>query len=213
MKLFSTEGKLYTFVTRLWDIIKVSLLWLLCSLPIVTIGASTVALNAITLQMVDNKEGYVAKDFFRFFKENLKKGIPMGLLCILLGYAIYLDFQLLNVIESGYYIVFSVGIISIFIWLMTFVYAFSLLARYENGFWATLKNSYEIAIHHFFRTLLVILVVGIELVVIFWNYTTMLVGLLVGAGLISYTVNCVAIRIFREIEKKNANEGIEPDKR
>jgi uncharacterized membrane protein YesL len=40
--------------------IKLNFLWLLFSLPVVTIGASTAAAFTITLKMVDEREGYIA---------------------------------------------------------------------------------------------------------------------------------------------------------
>lgn len=41
MKFFSVDGGLYKFISRLWDVIKLNFLWLLFSLPIVTMGAAT----------------------------------------------------------------------------------------------------------------------------------------------------------------------------
>ena len=60
MKFFSVDGALYKFLTRLWDMIKLNLMWLLFSLPVVTVGAATVAAYSVTLKMVDEQEGYVA---------------------------------------------------------------------------------------------------------------------------------------------------------
>ena len=61
MKFFSIEGPLYQFFSRLLDMIKLNFLWLLFSLPIITIGASTAAAFSVTLKMVDEREGYIAK--------------------------------------------------------------------------------------------------------------------------------------------------------
>ena len=76
---FSIESPLYKFMSRLTDIIKLNFLWLLCSIPVVTMGASTVAAFSITLKMVEDEEGYVARKFFHEFKENLKKGSVIGM--------------------------------------------------------------------------------------------------------------------------------------
>ena len=61
-------------------LLKLNFLWLLFSLPIVTIGASTAAAFSVTLKMVDEREGYIAKQFWTAFQGNLKQGIPTGLL-------------------------------------------------------------------------------------------------------------------------------------
>ena len=101
MKFFSTDGSLYKFLTRLWDMIKLNLLWILFSLPIVTMGAATVAVYSVTLKMVDDTEGYVGRQFIKAFKENWKQGIPMGLLAIFCSYVVYLDFEMFNKIEGN----------------------------------------------------------------------------------------------------------------
>lgn len=49
---FSIESPLYKFMNRLLDMIKLNFLWILCSLPIITMGAATTAAFTITLKMV-----------------------------------------------------------------------------------------------------------------------------------------------------------------
>ena len=60
MKFFSTEGGFYKFMQSLTGLFKVNMLWLLFSIPVVTMGAATIAAYDVTLRMVDNEEGYVA---------------------------------------------------------------------------------------------------------------------------------------------------------
>lgn len=73
-KLFSLDSGLYKFMSRLFDMLKLNAMWILCSIPIVTIGASTTAAFTITLKMVDEEEGYIAGPFLKEFKANLFKG-------------------------------------------------------------------------------------------------------------------------------------------
>ena len=54
-KLFSLDSGLYKFMSRLFDMLKLNAMWILCSIPIVTIGASTTAAFTITLKMVDEE--------------------------------------------------------------------------------------------------------------------------------------------------------------
>ena len=57
-------------LTRVFDFIVLNVLWVLCSVPIITIGASTTALYSMMLKIVANEEGYIIRGFFEDFKKN-----------------------------------------------------------------------------------------------------------------------------------------------
>lgn len=200
MKFFSVDSAFYKFIVRLWDLIQLNFCWLLCSLPIVTVGASTVAACSVALKMAEDTEGYIVRSFFKAFKENLKGGIPLGLLTLVAVYAVYLDFQFWGATESVLFLV--MGIVAIFVFVMGLLYAFPLMARYENSFIRTLKNSYDISTRFFLQTLLTVFVMAVEIVIFMWNTTMMLIGLIVGPAVVIYTVCAFAIRFFRQIEKE-----------
>lgn len=198
MKFFSTEGGIYKFMTRLWDMIKLNFLWLICSLPIVTIGVSTIAAFTITLKMVEEKEGYIARAFFKAFKANFKQGIVIGPITIIFAAALYLDFTL-----GKQYIGFVIlGILSAFLFGIAIIYTYPLLARYENKLLKTIRNSMRIAMRYFGRTIFLIVVLVIEYI-IFFRFTkiTLLIGILVGPATMILTVSGFAMYFFREIEK------------
>lgn len=200
MKFFSVDSAFYKFIVRLWDLIQLNFCWLLCSLPIVTVGASTVAACSVALKMAEDTEGYIVKSFFKAFKENLKGGIPLGLLTLVAVYAVYLDFQFWGATESVLFL--AMGIVAIFVFTMGLLYAFPLMARYENSFIKTLKNSYDISTRYFLQTLLTVFIVTVEIVLFLWNTTLILIGVIVGPAVIIYTVCAFAIRFFRQIEKE-----------
>ena len=202
MSFFSVDGPLYRFISRFWDMIKLNFLWLLCSLPIVTMGASTAAAFSITLKMVDEQEGYIAKDFFKAFKSNLKQGSMMGILFLIAIVALWLDFQFFNLLDTNPVIFLIMGFVGIFIVTLTFLYAFPLLARYQNSIINTMKNSFDISIRYFVRTLLLIFVLIFEVMICMWNEWTLIVGVLIGPACIFLTISGFALRFFRELEKE-----------
>ena len=59
--MFGIDGKFYEIVSAIADLVILNLLFVLCSLPIFTIGASTTALFGVTKKMADNREGYILK--------------------------------------------------------------------------------------------------------------------------------------------------------
>lgn len=72
MKFFSVDSPLYRFLSKLLDVIRLNFLWILFSIPLVTIGASTVAALSVALKMADDEEGYIGRSFLKAFRENWK---------------------------------------------------------------------------------------------------------------------------------------------
>ena len=204
MSFFSVDGPFYKFIATLWDVIKLNLLWILFSLPIVTMGAATVAAFSVTNKMAEDREGYVGRQFMKAFKENWKQGIPLGLLFLFCCYVVYLDFELQRVTESMAVQVF--GILACIFFISIFIYAFPLCARYENTIKNTLMNSLQITIRYFPRTIALLVVLAIELVLFLFNSTTLFFMLLIGPVCIIFTISGFSMYIFRRIESDNGEK-------
>ncbi len=206
MKFFSVDSPVYKFMTALTDVFVLSMCWLLCSLPIITIGASTVALFSVTLKMVDNEEGYVGRQFFKAFKSNLKQGIVLELITLLCAYVIWMDFQIFNALENGSILILIVAMLTTFLFVFSLAYAYPLTARYVNSVPRILKNSFRISMKYIGRTVAMLALVALELAAFNWNLTLIFIEVLIGPACIAYTMSAFAKAIFIKIEKDNASE-------
>lgn len=202
MKIFSQDGVLYKLVTNFIALVKINLLWLLFSLPIVTLGGATIAAYDVFLKMAGEEEGYISRQFIESFKKNFKTGIPYGILLLFCIYVVWLDFSLFEQLEDNPIILLIMGMIAAFVFLISFLFAFPLQARYENTLIKTLKNSADISVKFFVRTLTLIIALAVEVVFFLWNTTTLFFGLLIGPACLMYTVAGYANIFFREIEKE-----------
>ena len=81
--LFNPENKFWNFMGKITDVACMSILWLITSLPIITIGASTAAFYSFTLDAVTDNEGRVLSSYFSAFRENFKKSTLIWLLQLL----------------------------------------------------------------------------------------------------------------------------------
>ncbi|MGN1146787.1 MAG: YesL family protein [Lachnospiraceae bacterium] len=194
---------MYRTLCKLTDLLKLSLLWLLFSLPVITIGASTVAAMSVALKMVDDEEGYFFKSFLKAFRENWKQGTVLWLITIVAVYAIYLDFQLFEAVPGNPIGFLIVGMLAIFLAVITLVYAYPLVARYENTLFRTLQNSINISKRYFGRTLCMVFVVWLETLLFRFNATLLFVGLIIGPGFLIFTVASFSKRVFQMIEKES----------
>ena len=88
MKFFSYESKFSQLLLKLCYACYLNLLWFVCSIPIVTIGASTTALYYAALKVVRDEDSHVGAAFFRSFRQNFRQATVLWL--ILLGIGAFL---------------------------------------------------------------------------------------------------------------------------
>ncbi len=224
---FSIDSPLYRFLSRLMDMLKLNFMWLLCGgvvlkfaidyilallnlqtfrflgfVPLIFMGAATTAAFSITLKMIDDEEGYIARPFLREFRANIKQGSITGTVQLVAMYAIYLDYQIYTATENMLFLV--VGAIAVFLTYMHFIYAYPLISRYENTIINTLRNSYTISIRYFKKSIGLFLILALECVVFMWNNTTLLIGVIIGPACIILTISGFVKPLFKKIENDNA---------
>ncbi|MDE5747194.1 MAG: YesL family protein [Acetatifactor sp.] len=203
MKFFGVDSPLYKFLSKLLDVIQLNFLWIIFSIPIITMGASTVAAMSVALKMADDEEGYIGRSFLKAFRENWKQGTLLWLITAAAVYAIYLDFQFFEALEGNPMIFLIVGIASTILAVSALLYAYPLSARYENTLFRTINNSIEISRRYFGRTLMLVVVLGVELIVFQYNATMLFFAIILGPGFMIFTVAAFSKRLFLLIEKEN----------
>ena len=81
-KLFSLDGRLVKTLTRLTDIIILNTLFIVCCLPIFTIGASLTALATMWHRLLKGEDTDLVFHFFRLFRTNFKQATVIWLTCL-----------------------------------------------------------------------------------------------------------------------------------
>ena len=88
MKPGSLFDRIFGFLGQL---IALNLLWIVCSLPIITSGASTTALFYCTLKLHKYGDIRVRHDFFKSFKQNFRQSTLIWILMAAAGIFIYME--------------------------------------------------------------------------------------------------------------------------
>lgn len=83
----SIDTPFYRLMGKVGDLVALNLLWLVCSVPIVTVGASTLALFAVVEKLVAGEEYSVRQDFFRAFRRDFKQGMALALVLAAAAFA------------------------------------------------------------------------------------------------------------------------------
>lgn len=196
---FDMENPVMRTLSVVADLIVLNLLTIACCLPVVTAGASLTALNATVIKILRGEETAPAKDYFRAFRENFKKGSAMGLIFLLIFALLYVDYLAAQAfIPALCPVIAAIALLA----LMLGQYAFALLARYENTLRGTLKNALLLAVGYFPKTLgMAVFAVALWLLAIqFLRYGGPILFLF-GLSLPCYVTMLLLQSVFASLEK------------
>jgi uncharacterized membrane protein YesL len=139
-------------MAKVFDLIWLNVLTVLCSLPIITLGASLTAMNYVLLKLKRDEGESVTKAFFHSFRTNLKQGIGLGMFGVLGALA---DIRLFMIIREGksdssvYVGAFTLLLFLVFF----FEWAFPLLSHFKNTVGGTAINAFKLMLGQSWRTL------------------------------------------------------------
>ncbi len=196
-QIFNMDNKFFQFLNKAVDCVGLSVLWLLCCVPVVTAGAATTAMYYTVNKVIRHSRGYVWSEFWHAFRANFKQSTIAWLIVfaatIFMAMDCYIMYQFAKAGESigKMFVVFVVFIALILIW---GIYLFPYIARFENVTKAVLKNAGLIAIANLPWTLLLFVLYLIS-VFVAWLIppTIMLVP-----GVYMVLANLVLERVFRK---------------
>ena len=163
MKLFSYESRFSQWMLRISYACCLNVLWFICSLPIVTIGASTAALYYVSLKIVRGEEGRVFSSFFHSFRENFRQATVIWLILLAAGAFLGFDGYIaahLRASSSGGAAVFWTIVLALIIgaavvYTIILLYIFPLVGNVSNTTPSMFKNAFLIGTHYLFATILV----------------------------------------------------------
>ena len=195
--MFDMDGLFFRFGTAMADIIILSLLWIIFSIPIFTIGASTTALFYVTTRRISDREKYVFKDFLFSFRSNFKKATLLWILWVVVfgfiafNFFVLLTFEFDPMMANILLPVQAVMLIEISI---TYIYLFPLTARFDMGISQTIKSAFFMANRHIFTTLSSI-AAGIAIIIAATFFPPIFI---IGMGLYAYVVSYMFMQLFRK---------------
>lgn len=204
-QLFNPDSPVLGFITRIVYCVYLNILWLVCSLPIVTIGASTTALFYVTLKMAKNEEGNITRAFFHSFKENFKQGTIIWMILLVLGIILGIDGYVLYHMrfENAFWTICSaVFIVALAAYAIVVMYIFPLLSRFDNTVTAMFKNSIMLGMRFLFCTVLMAVIYFVMAFVIINIFTP---AVIFGEGLCAFLCSYLLSNILLMCQEKAEN--------
>lgn len=158
-KILSIDSPLWMILNKITDTIVLSLLFIVTSVPIVTMGSSLCALYYMMFRIADNTEGHIVRGYFKAFKENFKKSTPVWLMCLLAGLVlagdIYICLRMQNP-ASGF--ILAAAWVIIVLYAMLVLYIFPLLSKCTGDTRQIIFMAFMMSIKEWWRTLFMLFI-------------------------------------------------------
>ena len=185
---------LYWF-SKIGDFCALSAVWLLLCLPVLTIVPASIALfDSVAHCLHGDEEGPVRR-FFRTFKSELLRGIGLNAVCLVVGYGLFIGFNILYQMSKETPAIAGYALAYLFTMLLplgVFVWLIPVESRFYHSFFGLFRASAVYAICHLFTTLLLLVILALA---IFMVLMVPILALLVPA--IAATIQCWLIeRVF-----------------
>lgn len=196
---FNSDSRFSIFMNRISDLFILNILWIIFSIPIITIGASTSALYSVDLKLLDSEEGYIIKSFFKAFKENFKKStilfVFIVFISILLG--TNLIFWLKCNLSISYFTLPFI-LFFLFIFLLVTPYIFPTLTKTKCSILSIVKYSFFVSLKNLPYSILIVVFGVSTLFATIYFPAFFLFMILLGVSIHSYMVSRIFLIVFNK---------------
>ncbi|MGL4363463.1 MAG: DUF624 domain-containing protein [Cellulosilyticaceae bacterium] len=157
MKIFDLDGPVYKVGTEITDALILTFLWIVFSIPIITVGASTSALFYIYGKKARGEDAYIWRDFIKSYKQNMIQSIPITIIIGIMWLGVYSYNMMIQTYEGGAPVILSAItlLFTLEVSVIT-VYVFAILSRFHLGIWNMFLTAFVLAHRHIGATAIVL---------------------------------------------------------
>ena len=157
-RFFDYDSLLFRFLSRVADLIVLNILFLLFSIPLVTIGASFTAAHFAALKLY-REEGHLFGNFWKSFRENFKQSTIIWLLYVIYVAITYSSWIMLSSAEETMGTIMQGTLLAAFVLSISFaLWVFPLQSKFVNPIKRTVRNAFIMMFKHILRTFLMLIV-------------------------------------------------------
>jgi uncharacterized membrane protein YesL len=188
------NGKFTRVMEILSNFFLLNLIWLLMCLPIVTIFPATAAMFGVVRQWILQDDTAVFSVFMKYFKENLKQSMVIGILWGFFAFILYMNFTLMLQLGAMKFILLPFVVLFSVLMVFTTVYIFPVMVHYKLKVFGIIRNSFLLTMSFLPTSLLAALVLVGMFVLFLWQPFTVFISFSVGSYLIFTLCNKVFTR-------------------
>lgn len=200
-ELFNPDGIIMTALQMIADLLLLNLCFLLCSLPVLTIGPSVAAMYG-TLFKKERSHG-ICTTFFQQFRQNFTQSFALWSIVLGLGFLLAVDFHLLNLLSGSYVWVRYILILAGIALVGTSCYAFPMIAHYHSPNARIFKTAFLLSIYKLPYTVLLIALAILPLIFLILSTdlfaATLIIWILVGFAACAKLSSYALLNIFAQL--------------
>lgn len=159
MKQIKQNGLIHRIMCAIYDLIILNLFWVITSIPIITIGASTTSLFYCVGKLVRGEDLNILRDYTKSFKVNFKQGTLIWLILLSIYMILYINITFFSELPMVWariivYIQFPLLMILVFITL----FIFPILSRFNSSTTQIFKASLILGVRYFFKCIICLII-------------------------------------------------------
>ena len=210
INLLNEDNFLHIFLNRVGDIVVSNLLFVLCSVPIVTIGPALTALYQVMLKIAKGDEPRPARVFFKAFRQNFRQSLILWLGLLAAALITAADIYYFHTNTSGLgraMFLLSLGV-AVLLGLLT-LYVFPVTAAFVGSVKDMLRDSFAFLFMRFHYALLIAVLTTFPMIMTYTDLQMLPLSaffwFFLGFGLIAYLNAKLFYKLFRPyLEKAEA---------
>ena len=204
---FSMDSPFFRFMAKVADFMILNVLFVVFSIPLVTMGASITAMYDVLTKMDTKREVPAASGFIKAFKSNFKKATKLWLIVLGVAAFLILDIYLVgNVMPLSLNLqitMFIVFLVFLFVWIIVSGYIFVLQARIENPMGRTIKMAFALTLVHLIPNSIFTGVMNLVPIVILLGFTQIFfaifpVWIFGGISVLAYVNSKIYMKILKK---------------
>ena len=203
MKFFSLESPLMNVLGKMADLMWLNILTMICCIPVFTAGAALTALHYMALKIVRNEECYITKGYFKSFKENFRQATVIWLIIMVVAAVVAGDvYLILNAEVELHNIIKILIMIAGVLALMTTIFVFPVLAKFDNTITGTLRNAFFMSVWQFPKTVLMLVFMVAPVVLLFVSFRIFPFIFLFGFSVPAWGAALLYNKTFQKLEDR-----------
>ena len=214
--IFSFDSPFMKKLCLVGNLALLNILWLICCLPVFTIGAATTAMHSVLYKYIEGTDDEVARPFFKAFIANFKQATVIWLPALVVAVLLALDAFYLYTNATGLMLLLWLPFTLIaLVWLVIMTYAFPILARYDSPTRNIIQNSALLFVMDLIPSIFVLILNLTPWVMFFlWPDIYMrlsIIALCFSGSAISYWNDKVLLSNFKKRQQKEKDEEEEAE--